>query len=70
MPMSKGRQRRLTLGDQGKGLDLTVDELMQGYHYCPEWDDLVISPHETEWGENKEECRCGYTLPFPKLKRK
>lgn len=65
IPMSAERQRRLSLGDSGRGMDLTLEELHAGYHWCPEWDDLVISPYEPEWGDNPKVCCCGYPLLRP-----
>ena len=36
-------------------LELTPEELSSGWHFCPEWDGLLVAPH-TEEGEF---CLCG-----------
>jgi hypothetical protein len=35
-------------------LPLTKQEIADGWHFCPEWDGLLIGPGEMEW----EFCMC------------
>lgn len=39
---------------------LTQTELDGGYHWCPEWDDLLVGPVDGEWGDGIN-CICGAT---------
>jgi len=57
--MTTERQRIVT---QQRDQPLSAVELAVGYHGCPEWDGLVISPEYSEWGDDFLECRCGYQL--------
>ena len=33
---------------RGEG-ELTPEELKEGWHFCPGWDDLLIGPDDPEW---------------------
>ena len=38
-----------------KGEGLTKEEISEGWHWCPEWDDMLIGPEmHMEW----EICNC------------
>lgn len=46
-------------------LKLTEEELALGWHFCWDWDGLLISPDMNgggEWGDDPAKCRCGVTL--------
>jgi len=43
---------------------LTAEELAQGWHWCPEWDDLHVGPVSMEWGDDPLKCQCGLDLPI------
>lgn len=34
---------------QNEGLSLTSAERAEGWHFCPEWDGLLIGPDDPEW---------------------
>ena len=34
--------------------ELTKEELQEGWHWCPEWDFLLVGPDMKEW----EVCLC------------
>ena len=38
-----------------KGRELNADEIQEGWHFCPEWDFLLIAPGMVE----AEACVCG-----------
>ena len=40
---------------------LTDQELADGWHFCWDWDGLLINPEMGEWGENPLECGCGFS---------
>ena len=47
--------------------ELTSDEAAQGWHWCWEYDGLLVGPpmpldYCSEWGSDPNECMCGYTL--------
>lgn len=43
---------------------LTDEEIAEGWHYCMEWDFLLVYPKmKEEWGDNQTKCRCGYKKP-------
>jgi len=42
-------------------LPLTEDEIKQQYHFCPDWDGLLISPEHGEW----ETCTCKIPNKLP-----
>lgn len=44
---------------------LRDEEVEIGWHWCPEWDGLLICPHMTEWGPNPYACICGYECEAP-----
>lgn len=35
--------------------ELTDEEIEEGWHFCPEWDGLLIGPGMMEW---EEHCEC------------
>ena len=37
-----------------QGSRLTTEEVQAGYHFCPDWDYMVIGPEDTEF----EYCNC------------
>ena len=44
--------------------ELTYEEFCAGFHWCTEWDDLMVGPDDVEeWGEDNSTCRCGHTFP-------
>ena len=49
--MTEERYNQLSNNDN---LKLTDDELKEGWHFCDEWDGLLVSP---EMPESKH-CRC------------
>lgn len=57
--MEIGRWIRLMEDEQ---LELTEEELEAGYHWCMEWDGLLVGPDMPEWGEDSLRCRCGRRL--------
>ena len=46
--------------------ELTDEELLQGWHFCADWDGLLIAPETiskmSEWGDDPNKCRCGMRL--------
>jgi hypothetical protein len=47
-------------GLKGDQAVLTLEETSQGWHFCPEWDGLLVGPEsDGEWGDNPKQCRCG-----------
>jgi len=45
---------------------LTLEEKNQGWHFCWEWDGLLVGPvKDSEWGANPEKCLCGLDNPNP-----
>jgi hypothetical protein len=48
-------------------LQLTQSEIDKGWHFCPEWDDLLIGPGMDELQNFLDPvslvCACGYKLP-------
>lgn len=59
-PMSEERYDRLM---ENPDEPLTKCELAEGYHFCNEWDGLLVDPTMNEWGDDKQICRCGYHRP-------
>lgn len=59
------KQRRNTL--EFLGLDLTDEEMASGYHFCYEWDGMIVGPDMNEWyaGEHRSvtPCLCGHKHP-------
>jgi len=41
---------------------LTPQERDEGWHWCCEWDGLLVGPRTGEWGDDPQQCRCGYPL--------
>ena len=60
--MTNSRWRGL-MGDDEKAL--TEEEILQGWHFCPEWDSLLIGPGMGEFDHYREHgvCLCGLELP-------
>lgn len=59
--MTPERRDELTFGDE---VEMTEEEYRAGWHWCPDWDYLVIGPEHPEWGPNRWKCRdCGYRPP-------
>ena len=60
--MKKSRRRALTYGNA----ELTDAEIADGYHFCDEWDGLVVGPGHPAWGwaanfgRPEGRCVCGY----------
>ena len=52
--MTPERARELNSRDSGR---LTVDEMRQGWHFCWDWDGLLVNVNDTE-GEGAC-CTCG-----------
>lgn len=52
--------------DHDINLNLTLEEILQGYHFCPAWDFLLVGPEDQE-----AQCCCcewegGWTIKdFP-----
>ena len=42
---------------------LTLEERLEGWHFCCEWDGLLVDPMSPEWGDNLKRCRCGHEIP-------
>lgn len=57
--MTKERRKELTYGKS----TLTKEEIIGGYHYCDEWDGLVVGPEDAEW-YGGDACVCGYVKPI------
>lgn len=55
--MTKNRWTKLM---DGKAV-LTDAELQQGWHFCPEYDGLLIGKEMMEWGDG-DECLCGFEV--------
>jgi len=36
---------------------LTEEEIAAGWHWCPDWDDLLIGP-DPKWDGERELCHC------------
>ena len=53
------RERWESLMESYSTGNLTDDELRQGWHWCWEWDGLLVGPEMPEWGSHPEVCRCG-----------
>lgn len=34
--------------DHDVNLNLTLEEILQGYHFCPDWDFLLVGPEDVE----------------------
>lgn len=49
--MNEARWRKLMEDDS---IELTREEIRQGWHFCPEWDGLLIGPGMKE----TESCSC------------
>jgi len=45
---------RLNQLERDKNATLTGEELQQGYHFCPDWDFILIGPNSPE----KDGCCC------------
>ena len=44
--------------------NLDPKEIQQGWHFCPDWDGLVVGPvKDSEWGDNIQHCLCGLKNP-------
>lgn len=54
--MTETRWRELM---DNQELKLTGDEMQEGWHWCPEWDDLLVGPETGEWGDDPTFCICG-----------
>lgn len=52
--LSDARWRALTRHDDSSRL--TADEMRDGWHFCPEWDSMLLNLNDTE-GE-MESCPC------------
>ena len=50
--MDHARYARLMISDAEP---LTEREIADGWHFCPEWDGLLIGPGMDEW----DDCPCG-----------
>jgi hypothetical protein len=49
-------------------VQLTEAEIDQGWHFCEDWDDLLVGPEEnSEWGDNVNECLCGAVNPHKNM---
>jgi len=48
--MTPERRHELEEGDSS----LTPDEQLQGYHFCPDWDFMLVGPEDPE----QEGCTC------------
>ena len=49
-----------------QNLELTEEEVRIGWHWCPEWDGLLVGPGSGEWGDCiSGSCLCGYSVPQP-----
>lgn len=59
--MSPARRHYLTFSEDPEAA-LTPDEYVDGYHWCPEWDYLMVGSSDSEWG-GSEVCCCGYRVP-------
>lgn len=44
--MNKERYRQLEFGPEGG--KLTEQEVAQGWHFCPDWNDMLINVHRSE----------------------
>lgn len=44
-------------------IKLTREEIDEGWHFCREFDELLIDPLSPEWGEDLSKCRCGHVVP-------
>lgn len=45
-------------------LKLTQEEMAQGWHFCFDWDGLIVGPlKDSEWGDDPERCLCGFPNP-------
>lgn len=59
--MKKARYAYLMRNQEAK---LTPDEMLEGWHFCAEWDGLLLDPDDVvEWGDNPNKCRCGIERP-------
>ena len=52
-------ERYKEINDTGKGL--TVQEYNAGWHFCPEWDQLLVGPGM----EEMKVCNCYARVPCP-----
>ncbi len=44
--------------------ELTEEEIKDGWHWCHEWDLLLVGPiPDGEWGDNPDVCMCGHKKP-------
>lgn len=41
--------------------ELTDEERKQGWHFCLEYDGLLIGAEMMEWGDCPQRCLCGVT---------
>jgi len=48
---------------QKTGERLTPEEMAEGWHYCWEWDGLLVCPDFPEWGHDGNTCSCGFSIP-------
>jgi len=37
---------------------LTEEEVKKGYHFCPDWDGMIVGPNDPEWAM----CLCGHCM--------
>ena len=42
-----------------ESLNLTPEELREGWHFCWAWDGLLVGPELGEWGDDPKVCGCG-----------
>jgi hypothetical protein len=57
--MTTERWRRLM---SCEGLKLQPDEIAEGYHFCPDWDDLLVGPDMQE----SDTCTCDVPALSPR----
>lgn len=57
--MTEKQWRDLQNDPQGT---ISQEDLARGWHWCWEWDGLLVGPSMPEWGDDKTQCRCGNHL--------
>lgn len=58
--MTKKRWTQLMNEPDDEKARLSPDEVSAGWHWCWEYDGLLVGPDMPEWGKNKGRCICGF----------
>ena len=59
--MNNTRRQELTYGPDPQ--KLTPEEVAEGWHWCLDWDCLMIGPGTYEWADGDECPYCDHKIP-------